>query len=327
MLTLIFAVGIAMAVSFACSVMEAALLSLNPGKLAVIEKRHPRIGAICAEFKRDIERPIAVILILNTTAHTFGASIAGAQFNKLFGSEYIWLFSLVFTILMVQYTEILPKTLGCRFNTFVMSSTAILLKYSVSIMKPMIWLVHFVNRPFEGKSAEKDVSNSEVLEELDALAVAACNEEHITPVQEQIIRQIPGLKDDTVSDIMVSPEEMVCIHSEMTRDEVLQVMKNSPHSRYPVRDGKTGNRFGGVLTIRQMLVQNTDWMHLIWKVTVVHPQCTLLEIAENLDQYDSKLLLVGGDPDHIIGMLTTNDLISSLFRPNEEEKEEEAPLQ
>ena len=76
-----------------------------------------------------------------------------------------------------------------------------------------------------------------------------------------------------------------------------------------------------------MLVQNTDWMHLIWKVTVGHPQCTLLEISENLDQYDSKLLLVGEDPDHIIGMLTTNDLISSLFRPNEEEKEEEAPLQ
>ena len=199
--------------------------------------------------------------------------------------------------------------------------------FSTRIPSGLHWLVHFVNRPFGGKSAEKDVSNSEVLEELDALAVAACNEEHITPVQEQIIRQIPGLKDDTVSDIMVSPEEMVCIHSEMTRDEVLQVMKNSPHSRYPVRDGKTGNRFVGVLTIRQMLVQNTDWMHLIWKVTVVHPQCTMLEIAEKLDQYDSKLLLVGEDPDHIIGMFTTNDLISSLFRPNEEEKEEEAPLQ
>ena len=46
MLTLITAVAVAMGISFLCSVMEAALLSLNPGKLALISKRHPRLGRI-----------------------------------------------------------------------------------------------------------------------------------------------------------------------------------------------------------------------------------------------------------------------------------------
>ena len=108
MITFILAICIAMSVSFLCSIMEAAILSLNPGKLAILQQKKPKAGKICAEFKRNIEKPIAVILILNTTAHTFGAAIAGAEFDKLFGSSYIWLFSLVFTILMVQYTEILP---------------------------------------------------------------------------------------------------------------------------------------------------------------------------------------------------------------------------
>ena len=120
MLTLILAVSIAMGVSFLCSIMEAAILSLNPGKLAILQQKNPKAGTVCADLKKDIEKPIAVILILNTTAHTFGASIAGAEFDKLFGSSYIWLFSLIFTILMVQYTEILPKTLGVRFNLQVM---------------------------------------------------------------------------------------------------------------------------------------------------------------------------------------------------------------
>lgn len=111
MFALCNAIIIAMAVSFLCSVMEAAILSINPGK-------------ICAKFKDDIEKPISVILILNTTAHTFGAAIAGAEFDKLFGSEHIWLFSLCFTIAMVQFTEILPKTLGVRFNVFVMRWSA-----------------------------------------------------------------------------------------------------------------------------------------------------------------------------------------------------------
>jgi putative hemolysin len=57
-----------------------------------------------------------VILILNTAAHTIGASVAGSQFDELFGDQWIWLFSLLFTFAMLQYTEILPKTLGVYFN-------------------------------------------------------------------------------------------------------------------------------------------------------------------------------------------------------------------
>ena len=80
MLVLILAISVAMGVSFLCSIMEAAILSLNPGKLAFLQQRNPSAGKICAEFKKNIEKPIAVILILNTTAHTFGAAIAGAEF-------------------------------------------------------------------------------------------------------------------------------------------------------------------------------------------------------------------------------------------------------
>ena len=151
MFTLVAAVAVAMGISFLCSIMEAALLSLNPGKLAILSKRRPKVGKICEALKSDIEKPIAVILILNTAAHTFGAAIAGAQFDSLYGSDYIWLFSLIFTVLMVQYTEILPKTLGVRFNAFIVAHTARLLKFSIALLTPVIWLVHFVNRPFEGK--------------------------------------------------------------------------------------------------------------------------------------------------------------------------------
>ena len=116
MTLLIVSIAVAMSVSFLCSVMEAALLSITPSKIALIAEKRPRIGSICRRFKEDIEKPSAVILILNTAAHTFGAAIAGAQFDKLFGSSYIWLFSLIFTVLMVQYTEILPKTLGAYWS-------------------------------------------------------------------------------------------------------------------------------------------------------------------------------------------------------------------
>lgn len=311
MLTLILAIAVAMTVSFLCSVMEAALLSLTPGKLALLSRRHPRSGKICAEFKQDIEKPIAVILILNTAAHTFGAAIAGAQFDKLFGSDYIWLFSLGFTVLMVQYTEILPKTLGNRFNTAVMSATAVLLKYSVLALTPLIRLVHLINRPFE--RGENEASpGEEMLEELDALAAAACDNEHITPVQERAIRQIPDLKKDKVTEIMVTPDRMVCLDNRMNRDEVLAVIRNAPHSRYPVRDSGKPGAFAGVLETWRMLTDDGDWRRQLRPVTMVQSGFSLLNVAENLDALDSKLLLVEENGE-VVGMLTTNDLLDNLF--------------
>ncbi len=79
---------IALGVSALCSVMEATLLSLTPAQVAAMSQRRPSLGRIWQGFKSDVERPIAVILLINTTAHTVGASVAGAQFGKVFGEEH-----------------------------------------------------------------------------------------------------------------------------------------------------------------------------------------------------------------------------------------------
>ena len=89
---LILGVSIALGVSFICSLLEATVLSLSPSQIADISKRSPGIGGIWQRFRRDIEKPIAVILIINTAAHTIGASVAGAEFDKLYGDTWIWVF-------------------------------------------------------------------------------------------------------------------------------------------------------------------------------------------------------------------------------------------
>ncbi|MDD4816799.1 MAG: CNNM domain-containing protein [Victivallaceae bacterium] len=314
MTILLTAVIVAMAVSFLCSVMEAALLSLNPGKLARLTENHPAAGRICANFKNNIEKPIAVILILNTTAHTFGAAVAGAQFDKLFGSEYIWLFSLVFTILMVQYTEILPKTLGVRFSLGVMAGTAALLKCAVFISMPLIKLVHWVNRPFERGGVSPDEAADEALEELDALATAARRGHRLSPAQEKAIHRIPDLAEDNLAALMVPRAKMTCLNTEMTRSEVLAVIRREPHSRYPVLTVPEGAAYIGVLEIRRMLLEpEADWRTLLRQPAYIDAGRPQLHIAENLVALDSKLLLVRDSSGGVIGMLTVRDLFTRLF--------------
>jgi hypothetical protein len=105
----IVSVVLALSVSAICSMLEATLLSFTPTQVAELTNRQPRLGALWQRFKSNIERPIAVILLVNTAAHTIGATVAGAQFETVFGDEGVIWFSLVFTYLMLQFTEILPQ--------------------------------------------------------------------------------------------------------------------------------------------------------------------------------------------------------------------------
>lgn len=125
---LILGASLAFSVSFICSLLEAALLSLSPGELATVEKRKPKIGSIIRGFKEQIELPVTVILTLNTVAHTVGATLVGAEVALLFGENWVGLASGVFTYLMLQYTEIMPKSLGVHFNVFIMECRAIIRK-------------------------------------------------------------------------------------------------------------------------------------------------------------------------------------------------------
>lgn len=314
MTTLIFSVAIAMLISFLCSLMEAALLSLNPGKLALLAKRHPKTGKMCVDFKKNIEKPIAVILILNTTAHTFGAAIAGAQFDKLYGSDYIWLFSLAFTILMVQYTEILPKTVGVRFNTFVISCTASTLNVAIKLMTPFIALVHFVNRPFEGRRDSESVTSQIAIDELNALASMAREEGHISKTQEHVIHKIPDLQDDMVTELMIPVEKMISFSADMNHETLLEIVRQNPHERYPVRASKNSSDFLGVVAVRHLLFcEKNNWQAFIRPIVSISSDQKQLLIAENISTLDSKLLLVKDQKGNTLGMLTIHDLIMKLF--------------
>ncbi|HPO50162.1 MAG TPA: DUF21 domain-containing protein, partial [Spirochaetota bacterium] len=167
MATLIFTIFISMAISALCSLLEACLLSLSLTDIAKISEKKIKVAKIWENFKKNIDKPIAVILIVNTLAHTIGAALSGAQFEKKFGGEWIWLFSLIYSLAMIQWTEILPKTMGVKYNRNLADIFALPLNLLVTIFKPVAFIIHLINKPFEGK---KDDRNFDALSEINTLA-------------------------------------------------------------------------------------------------------------------------------------------------------------
>src|SRR5688500_7467542 len=115
MAVLFLYVGIALTVSFVCSVLEAVVLSVTPGSIPLLEKRRHPAARRLRRLQDDIDAPLAAILSVNTIAHTLGAASAGAQAARVFGDNAVGIFSAILTFLILVVTEIVPKTLGASY--------------------------------------------------------------------------------------------------------------------------------------------------------------------------------------------------------------------
>jgi len=248
---LVTGVMLAFTVSFLCSLMEAALLSITPGQVIRLRQRKPRIGSVVERLKGDVERPITAILTLNTTAHTVGATIAGAEFALIFGDKAIGLFSAVFTYLMLQYTEVLPKSLGVRLNGLICAWMALPLSALTRALGPVISVLRFLNRPFERRRQEGSTSLS--LDDVLALVGHARLTRLITPQQESIMTQAASLTEKTAQEIMVPVDQITFLSSDQTLSEAIVTAHMDPHTRFPVIRGDNRDEILGYVNFKELV--------------------------------------------------------------------------
>lgn len=322
MIVFIISVMTALCISFLCSVLEAALLSLTPIQIAGISQRRPSIGAICQSFKDDIEKPIAVILVLNTAAHTIGAAFAGSAFSDLFAGRWIWVFSLVFTILMIQYAEILPKTLAVRFNSEIAVIVARPLQFTVWLMMPVIKLIHLLNRPFESR---KDKSAPSTLEEISLLAGLARLSHQISSRQERIITKVSRLSQQSLAQIMVPLENISFISTAQTIGEALITAHIDLHTRFPVCENGDKDKIAGYINFKELIAfmrlnpTNPSLKGIIRPIQFASPQDSAADLMEIFSEQHIHMAVVRDASGHTLGLVTLEDIVEELVGDLEDE--------
>jgi len=310
-------VGLAFSVSFLCSIMEAALLSITPGQLAKLKQEKARAGSVMDRLKNDLERPITAILTLNTAAHTIGATLAGAEVGLLFGNKAIALFSGVFTFLMLQYTEILPKSLGVRFNKTICGWMAIPLLTLTRVMGPVIRLLRFLNRPFESRSDAGTPSLS--LDEVVALAGHARLVRLITPQQENIITQAAYLSEQTAADIMVPVEQITFLSDDQTLPHAVVTAHMDPHTRFPVVKGGDRNNVLGYINFKELVYRvrtnpAEPTLHgVIRPVRFVRTDMPCHQILRAFVDEHEHMAIVRDEQGRTVGLITLEDVVEVLL--------------
>jgi len=318
------AVTIALAVSFFCSLVEAVLLSLTPSQVARLSERHPSSGAIWRGFKSNIERPIAVILILNTTAHTIGASVAGAQFDELWGDRWIWLFSIGFTLVMLQFTEILPKTLGVQFSQLLAPAIARPLQVAVIVFRPLIAVLHFLNRPFEGRRKAGEPATA-ALDEIASLAAMARMSKDIGAHQERVIQGAARLSEKRVHDMMIPIEHVVMMSDDLTLPRAIVAAHIDAHTRFPVHEAGNRDRVVGYINFKEMIYfmstnpRDPSLKGIMRPITFVDPDASAADLLRIFVDQHEHIAIVRDRAGRSLGLVTLEDLVEELIGDLEDE--------
>ncbi len=228
--TLIISVTLAITVSALCSVCEAVLYSISSSQVEMLKKNgHPAANHL-QNLRADIDEPITAILTLNTIANTIGASVAGAAAAKLFGEQNLILFSASFTLAILLFSEILPKTIGVTFTNVLAPFVSYPIRLMVFTLQPIVWLCRFVTKLLPKKEGETISS-----EELQTIALLSRESGDIEENEEQVIRNILDLKGKIVREAMTPRTVTFSLEESSTILDAMQSpAESSSYSRIPV---------------------------------------------------------------------------------------------
>ncbi|QDG51845.1 HlyC/CorC family transporter [Persicimonas caeni] len=314
MTLLILYVLLALGVSFLCSVLEAVLLSVSPSYVAALQQQGDKVGERLEKLKRDIDRPLASILSLNTIAHTVGAAGAGAQAQVVFGDALIAVFSAVLTLAILIFSEIIPKTLGASYWRG-------LAPWATRILIPMIWLMYpfvLLSKALTRIISPKKQAHTVSREEFSALADIGTREGVFEEEESRILRNLLRFKSLRVKDIMTPRTVVLASPEDRSVEEFFDKRPNPRFSRIPIY-GENRDDITGYVLKHDLLLElandrgDSKLGDLRREVLVVPELLSLRELFERLIETQEHLALVVDEYGGMAGIVTMEDLVETLL--------------
>ncbi len=314
MTELILAVSLAVFVSFFCSIAEAVLYSFSWSKIEGLRRSGRKAGDLLFALRRDVDKPLTAILTLNTVAHTVGASLAGAAWAKVFGENTLGWFALAFTLVVLVFSEILPKTLGVVNNVVLAPLMARPLVWLIWLLRPIIWTCGFIARFAGGGKSEPDATEHDIA----SLASLVSKSGVISQQEEKTIQNILSLDTKQVHDIMTPRTVVFSLPMGLRVNEALRDTPHWPHSRFPVYAADSEDVVG-VATRQDVFRAQTEGRGEQPLSTLMRPVRFVLEttsldvVLRQLLESRLHLFVVLDEYGGLAGVVTLEDVLEEIL--------------
>lgn len=235
----------ALGISFLCSVLEAVLLSTPMSFITAKEQEGRKAASVFKELKNNVDRPVGAILSLNTIAHTIGSAGVGAEVTRLWGDEWFGLASVILTLIILIFSEIIPKTLGASYWRSLALPSAGVIKVLIYITYPFVILSEFITKMFSSKE-QKNNAVTVSREEVSAMVDMGTDEGVFKESESRIIKSCLKLSNVKAKEIMTPKIVLEMADESMSLKEFYDA-NDWRFSRIPIYNDDKDNVTGYVL--------------------------------------------------------------------------------
>jgi Mg2+/Co2+ transporter CorB len=297
---------------------ETGLMAMNRYRLRHLANKGNRGAQAAQRLLRKPDRLIGMILLGNNLVNILAASIATVIGIRLYGSNGVWIASLVMTVIVLIFAEVAPKTVAALHPERIAFPASFVLTILLKIFYPVVWLVNgLANLVLKPLGIKTDI---EAIERLN-------HEELKTLVQEgglisydhqRMLLNILDLEQATVDDVMIPRQDIIGIDLDEDWDRILTQVTQTVYTRLPVFR-ETIDQVEGLLHIRTVIsklaqggLSLDDLKRSIRSPYFIPEGTTLTQQLLEFQARERRMGLVVDEYGDIQGMVTLDDILEEI---------------
>lgn len=304
---------VSIALSALCSMLEATLLSTPLSYITGLEEQGVKGAQRLKRLKQNSDRPISAILCLNTIANTVGASIVGSLVYEVYGDALVGVFSTIFTLCILIFSEIIPKTIGTSYWRTLALPASVIINAMIFIAFPLVWILEHMQRLISSRSNQVSVSR----EDISAMVSVATEEEVIEKDEKKMIQNLLKLDEVTAHEIMTPSVVVEMVPGSMTIREFYD--SENSHSRILVYDEENDEYVAGYVLRQEVLEKmaedkfNTTLEDIIRPILTFNEEDSVADIWEKLLEKKENISAILDEYGSLRGIVTMEDVIETML--------------
>jgi len=328
----IVAIVVLMVLSAFFSGSETALTAASRVRLKAREKEGDKRAALTNKIRDQKDRMIGALLLGNNLVNILASALATSVLIKLFGESGVIYATLIMTLLVLIFAEVLPKTYAFHNAEKMSMSIAPIIRLVIVVFAPVTetvtWIVRKVLGVF-GVNISKVAAGSH-LELLRGVIEMHEGPQRQTQEQRAMLRSILDLAEVDTEDIMIHRKNVIMIDVDKPVEEIIQKAMNNPYTRLPLWKGNPDN-IVGVLHARELLREFMDVDGDLEKINLMRVAMAPWFIPETTNLYDQlqafrerkeHFAVVIDEYGSFMGIVTLEDILEEIVGDIDDEHDE-----
>lgn len=289
-------------------------MSVPVSYVTVREEEGFKPAVLMNKFKKDSSRPIAAILSLNTIANTIGAAGVGRQATLEFGDEMFGVVSAVTTILILVFSEIIPKTIGTTHCKGLLGFAARTINVIIFILFPIVITVELIQKLITPKSRETAVSR----EEVGAMADVAEESGELDEEENEIIQNVINMDEIEVTESMTPRVVAEVAPESMSIKDFCRDRRFYHHSRIPVYADNKEYITGYILRVEALQLMAEDKFNVTLRdirrdVESFQEDATISDVWSTMTDKNEQIAIIIDEYGAFQGIITMEDVVETIL--------------